>query len=306
MARFGDFLDKQGRALLSSDTYALTCIAVLAMLPVTAWISASIIALLALRKSWEGSIKGLVAGIFVFAAFQMIFNNISVGEGFAGALVTFIPVYIAALTLSYTASWRVTMEFIICLSMFAISLILWLAPGFVSQLFAPFHEMVKTIQQEAMKASTNGNALQPTIISNYYLLGGWVFATVVWSAFISVLFARYVQARIFNPGGLSKEMMNFRASVFAVLLLIMVLIGAYLGNHWAMACLPILVAYFVCASLSVSFYILKKGRGIFTLVIIIIPIMIVPYIMLPIYTMLGAMDSLFNIRKHLPSKSDVK
>lgn len=306
MARFGDFLDRQGRALLENETYALTCIAVLAVLPYTAWISASIVALLALRKGWEGSWKGFVAGMIAISVFHMVIGHASLATGIVGAVLTFAPAYIAALGLSYTASWRVSSELIICLSLTAIGLILWLVPDFVTRLFAPLHELMKSIQQEAVNASPDNSGLKIEILNDYYLLGIWVFATVIWSAFTSVLFARYVQSRIFYPGGLGKEMLNIRASVFAVALLIISLIGAYLGSHWAMACLPVLVAYFVCTSLSVSFYILRKGRGIITLFIIVTPIMIIPYIMLPIYTILGAMDSLFNIRSYLTKSSDVK
>lgn len=306
MARFGDFLDKQGRSLLDNDAYALTCTAVLAAMPYTAWISASIIALLTLRKGWKGSLKSLMVGIFAFAVFQVILNNIAPESSFFLAFLTFVPVYVAALGLNLTGSWRITYEFIIGVTLLVVGLTLLLAPDFVTRLFSPFHELMKSVEQEMMTGSSNNKTLKLDIISDYYLMGIWVFATVIWSSFSSVLLARYVQSRIFYPGGLRKEMLNFRASVFAVVILVTALIGAYLGNHWAMACLPVLVAYFVCASLSVSFFILKKGRGIFTLIILVLPIMFIPYVILPVYTMLGAMDSLFNIRSHLSSNSDVK
>ena len=83
-------------------------------------------------------------------------------------------------------------------------------------------------------------------------------------------------------------------------------LGSYQSNSLAISCLPVLVTYFVWAGLSLSFNILAKDKGIGTLLLLLIPLVLLPFVMLPVYIIFGALDSLFNLRLHLLSKSGEK
>lgn len=307
MARLGDFLGKQGRFLLENDHYALMYIAVLALMPFAAWLSAAVVALITLRKGWLDGFKGFVVAVVVLMAASLM--SVPFSSAVITAVMALLPCYLTAAVLHSTASWRLAGSVIVLLALLVIVLIHWLSPDFITNQFQYIQAILKEIGRESSDTSVNSllnnqDTLNQIDIANY--LVGVQSVSVVMTAIASLLLARSIQSRLFYPGGFRQEMLSFRASALGVILLVIATIGAYQHNPLAISCLPILVTYYVCAGLSLSFCILAKGKGIGTLVLLLIPLVLLPFVMLPIYAVFGALDSLFNFRLHLSSNTGGK
>ena len=146
---------------------------------------------------------------------------------------------------------------------------------------------------------TDINGSSQLILANY--LFGLQLASLVLSAILPLTLARSVQSQLYYPGGYQQEMYSLRSNKIGLLILVLMLVSANQGKLIAMDILPLLVMYFLFAGLSLSFHALagKKIRG--ALLILITPLVLVPFVMLPVYVILGSLDSLFNLRLYLPS-----
>ena len=117
------------------------------------------------------------------------------------------------------------------------------------------------------------------------------------------MLARSVQAQLFCPGGFKREMLTFRGDKIELLLLVILFIAANQQNVFAMSLLPILIFYFMLAGLSLSFNVLAKQRPLRLMVLSIASILLLPFVMLPVYVIFGALDALFNLRSYLLSNA---
>ena len=309
MARLGDMLGKQGRFLIENDLYALVCIAVLTLIPFAAWLSAAIIALITLRKGWLDGFKGFAVAVLVLIAASIPTTTIL--SAVVTALIAFLPCYLTAAVLHSTASWRMAGLFIVAQALLGLVLIHWLVPEFISKQYQYFLTILKEMALSSSDDSLNGllnnkDALSQIVNANYLM--GIQAVCVVMTAIASLLLARSVQARLYYPGGFRQEMLMFRASGFGVILLAFVAINAYLRSPLAISCLPMLVTYYLCAGLSLGFSILAKDKdkGIKMLILLIVPLILLPYVVLPIYALCGALDSFFNFRLRLATDAGGK
>ncbi|MBA2710279.1 MAG: DUF2232 domain-containing protein [Tatlockia sp.] len=305
MARLGEFLGKQGRFLLENDNQALIYCAILALIPFAGWLSAAVVALVTLRKGLIDGFKCLVAAFLVLLALSLM--TMSFTAAFISAALAFLPCYLTAAVLHSTASWKVTVASIVFQALLLIVLIHWLAPEFITNQFQYIQTILKGFEREfsdnpALALASNQTKQQQTAIANYLL--GVQATSIVISALASLMLARSVQSRIFYPGGFRQEMLGFQASSLGIVLLGIAVFGAYNHSLLAISCLPILVTYYVFAGLGLTFS-LTKTRGPGTFVLLFVPLIILPFVMLPIYVILGALDSLFNFRSYL-SKTDGK
>jgi hypothetical protein len=307
MARLGDFLGKQGRFLLENDTQALIYIAVLALIPFAGWLSAAVVALITLRKGLSDGFKCFVVAFMALLVLSLM--TMSFSAACITAAMAFLPCYLTAAVLHETASWKVAVGFIVLQALLVIALIHWLAPEFITNQFQYIQAILKQLERESADSSAlvllnNQSKLTQTVIANYLL--GVQAISVVMSALASLMLARSVQSRLFYPGGFRQEMLAFRANSFGVFLLGFAAIGAYQHNPLAISCLPILVTYFVFAGLSLTFSVMTKDKGIGTLILLTVPLILLPFVTLPVYVILGSLDSLFNFRSYLSSKADEK
>lgn len=307
MTRFGDFLGKQGRFLLENDNQALIYIAVLALIPFAGWLSAAAIALITLRKGWIEGFRGFVAAFL--ATLLLSLMTMSFSSACITAVLAFLPCYLTAIVLRSTVSLKVAVGFIVLQALVALILIHWLAPDFISNQFQYFQMLVKELgksnsDSSALSLVNNQSKLKQTVIANY--LVGVQAISIVISALISLMLARSVQSRLFYPGGFRQEILGFQAFSFGLVLLGLAAIGAYSRDPLALSCLPLLVTYFVFAGLSLTFSVVAKDKGVRTFVLLMVPLVILPIIMTYIYVSLGALDSLFDFRKYLSSKTGEK
>ena len=299
MSWLSGFIRKQGQSLLENKRHAILHAMILALLPYTAWLSVAVVALVTLRKGWRDGALLLVLAMLAYLAVSLY--SITSTMALLNVLLTFVPTYLAACALRLTTSWRAVAAVYFLQVTVIVLFLQWLMPEFIMAQFLFMQTALREIQGDSalLMLFNNKAGLNQMVIANYLL--GLQAIAVVLSAALSLMLARSVQAQLFYPGEFRKEMLTFRGDKVALLLLVGAFIAANQHNTIAISLLPVLMFYFLLAGLSLSFNVLAKHRPVSSMVLLIASLLILPFIMLPVYVIFGSLDSLFNFRLYLPS-----
>ncbi|MDP3561040.1 MAG: hypothetical protein Q8R83_02530 [Legionellaceae bacterium] len=294
MLRLNGFLQKQMHALLENKQYAFVCALALAFFPYTAWLSIVIIALITLRKGWREGALVLLPVITAHLGCSLM--TVSKVAAVINTLTLFVPCYLAACTLRVTANWQGVAGVFFLLTSLSALLVQLFAPEFVMAQYVYLQAILKEAQSEAIVSNllNDTTGLNRTILASYAF--GIQMVSVVFSAMTSLMMARSMQSRLFNPGGFKQEILAFRVNKIGLLIAVMLFAATIQHNVVAMIILPALILYFLLAGLSVSANALIKKNPRLVFILLVMPLIIVPFIMVPVYGILGLIDSLFNLR----------
>ncbi|STX29166.1 membrane protein [Legionella beliardensis] len=298
------FLRKQGQYLLANELYAFLVAAVLALTPITMWLSLAVVALVTLRHGSVSGLKVFACGLVVaYVAYQF---TAPASHVFSIDFITFIVGFSAAIALRITANWRIVIFGILIAALLSIGLIHMLLPNYAYEQYTLLLNSLKEIDSNYVMAQLleSQQRANPTLILNSLL--GIRVLSIVFSALSSLMLARGIQSALFYPGGFRKEMLAFRASRAGVLLLVIAAFGVYQNNPIAISCLPLLVVYLMSAGISLLFNMMARKKDLVIIFLIVVPLIIVPYIMLPVYVFFGSLDSLFDLRLRLAANQKFK
>ena len=301
MTWLSGFIRKQGQLLLDNNRHAMLHAIALALLPFTASLSVVIIAFVTLRKGWRDGGWLLVPVIMVTFALSLLSSTPAIS--LVNALLTFLPCYLAACVLRLTTSWGAVARIFFLQVVVTVLLLQLFMPDFIMAQYLYFEAVLREVQTEnvLLEFINDKSGLNQSIIANYLL--GLQAVGVVFSAGFSLMFARSVQSQLFCPGGFKQEMLAFRADRIGLVLFAVLLVAAGQHSVLAMSLVPILMSYFLLAGLSLSFTVLAKQKSRYTGVLLIAALILLQFIMLPVYVIFGSLDSLFNFRLYLPTKA---
>jgi hypothetical protein len=288
------FLCRQGKLILDKPSYAFISTILLVSLPFTQGVALTVICLVTLRKGYLLGSKLLAIALLTLGLIGPFFY-------FSNELMDSVLIltlgYASASLLRLTVSLQITASILLLISMLGIVIANQWLPQLIRDQFNIFLAMVKLLDNSTLQSFLSNAANHPFMIS--YVFGLKVF-TLDFSIISSLLLARYIQSLLFYPGGFKQEILAFRASSFSVLMIFILAIGIYHDNTLAVAGLPIATGYLVASGLSLMFNLLanKTKRA---LLIVLIPMIVLPYIVLPAYALFGSLDSVFNFRLRLQS-----
>ena len=300
MSRLSNYIQKQGTHLLTNKRYATLCAVLLAMAPFTAWLSLFVVALVVLRKGWREGTLFLMPVATAHFAFSLV--SFTVSGAIINTLLTFLPCYLAACTLYLTTSWRAVASVFFLQVLLVVVLLQMFMPEFIMAQYLYVQAGIREAQPDgALLGLMNDTSSMKQIIFANYLLGIQA-VTVVFSATLSLMLARSMQAQLYYPGGFKLEALAFRGNKIELFLLVAIFVAAMQYSVVAINILPILMFYSVLAGLSLCANTLasKKTRGVFF--ILVTPLVLLPFIAAPVYIIVGALDSLFNFRLYTTRK----
>jgi len=296
----GNFLQKQGVYLLRNKPYAYFLTAALAFVPCASWLSVSVIALVTLRKgSYEG-FRLFLLGL----ALTLIISSWHVLLPFELPIIglTFGLTYVAALALRMSVSLKMLITGLVLFGLFMMLCIQWLWPIAITEQFEALMVLLqKSLPDEVFKTIFSQNTKNQSLLANYLL--GIQMLSIILSTLSSMMMARYIQSLIYYPGGFRNELLTFKATRIGVFLLLISSIGAYYHYPLAISALPTLLVYLMAAGMLVLFKLMVKKKEWLTMLFLLVPLIIAPYVMLPIYVIFGSLDSFLNFPRLFPSKT---
>lgn len=302
MTRIRRFAYAQGKYLLDNQKHALFCAALFALFSLTTWLSAAVVALITLRRgAKDGCILLCVAMLTDFAVTQF---QIPFYLAIINALLHFVPCFLAACTLRYTASWSAVYRVLFVQVCLVVLLLQQFAPDFIMAQFTYFQVVIKEMQPEGALSEflAHISAKDTASLANYLL--GVQAAGVVMSAVLSLILARAVQSLIYYPGGFRREMLGFRGHKIELIVLIGMIVLANNANVVAINLLPASLLYFLLTGISLSFNIFVKEKPVRSFLLLIVPLIFLPVAMFFVYVIFGSLDSLFNFRSYLHKRAD--
>lgn len=265
------------------------------------WLALALIALVTLRKDWR--LGGVLVLPAIVGNMLLFITHVPISEAIFSAVLNVVPCYCAAIVLGRTSSWRAVAAALFGAVIGCALLIQMLSPEFIVSQYTH----MKTLLHSMASGQVNvldvweAHEVSPLMLANYLL--GVQAASLAFSAMVPLLFARSVQSQLFYPGGFQQELLNFRGDKLSLAVLVLLSTAAYSNGYLAMNGLPLVMFCFILAGLSLAACLLSRIRPLGVLVLLLVPTVLLPWVMLPLYVLLGAFDSLFNVRLHLSSKT---
>ena len=287
-------IDKQGQRLLEHPRHLFLLALVFSLLPYTQCLALVLIALITLRK-------GLLQGAFLMLPVMLVHFSLSLrlipgGLACLNTVLSFVPCYLAAAVLSLTLSWRAVVA-VFVLQVLCVGILL---QGFVPDFFAQQAEVIRHAIQSSDPDHSLDGFLQAISGNNATILGHVFFGIqafgLVFSATLSLMMARALQARWYYPGGFKKEFLSLRCDKIDLALLALVIAVTLAGFCLAIDVLPTMIFFTLLVGLSIATRLLagKSVRGVAFL--LVIPILVLPFFAVPAYLALAVLDVFFDFR----------
>ena len=292
---------RQARRVLDNDRYALASATILSVLPYMGWLALALIALVTLRKGWRAA-SMLVLPVMV-GHMLLALKSVPFSEAIFGAALNVVPCYLAAIVLGVTSSWRAVAAALFGLVVGGSLFFQVVSPDFIMSQYEHLQAVMRSVASGQVNVLDfwESHEVSSRVLANYLL--GVQAASLAFSAMVPLFFARSIQSQLFYPGGFQQELLYFRGDKISLAVLVLLCGAAYSDLFLAINGLPLVLFYFILAGLSLAACLLSSMRPLGVLVLLLVPTVLLPWVMLPLYVLLGAFDSLFNFRLYLSSKA---
>ena len=278
------FFYRLAEYVMRGQKEALLLTALFALVPFLRWLALSIVILVTLRQGVQRSFLLFVAVLVFFSLHKWW----APGLWDPGILLASVVIWIAAILLRSTRDWTRVLIFISVLCVLMVPV---------------FHETL-TLQWQAdlpeklAKASElKRQQLQffSHFVTSLNILGWQIFGL------LSLVFARMMQAMLYNPGGLRKELHFLRLPAwFATAVLFAAGAILYLRLPLYVDMLPLLILPLFVAGLSMLHYFAYARRAGWVLWVYYTSFLWLPlYYSVALVLILAAADSFFDLRKRI-------
>ncbi|RLT92205.1 hypothetical protein [Ketobacter sp.] len=273
---------------------ALAAAAILALLPGFGWASAAIVALVALRKNVNDVAIPFAGAMLVAVLVHWTAGDITQVGTVCAALV-------ASLVLAGTRSLAWSLLALGISSALYIVLVLNLAPAMISNLVDLFQPTFDDFVEQLKAANPEAQSVFEQMDVRHIVLEGMVWVTTA-GAVAALLVARWLQARLYNPGGFRREFHSLRLmpAVAAVLALLL-----YLGQSYppARLILPCVAIPMVMAGLALVHGVLgmKQNNGPL-LVFFYVGLILTTWVGMMVLVAAAVMDSFVDFRNRIQKR----
>ena len=224
--------------VMGGPLQALAAAVILAMLPGFGWVSAAVVALVALRKSVSDAALPFVGAMLVAVLVHWAAGDITQ----AGTVITAL---VASLVLASTRSLAWALLALGFSAAAYLVLVLNMAPVMISELVDLFQPTYDEFVAQLKQANPEAESVFEQIEARNVVVEGMVWVTTV-GATAALLLARWLQAKLYNPGGFRREFHSLRLmpAVAAVLALTLFLGQNYPQARLVLPCvaIPMLMA----------------------------------------------------------------
>lgn len=299
MMRAGQFIIKQSKVLLENKQQALLFAVIFSILPLAAWLSVSLVALVTLRRGSRAGFEVLLPALIMHSVPLMMM--VSLGSALINTLVAYIPCYVAAIYLRNTSNWHVVSIVFLLQALCVFIPMQVFAPDFTVNQLTHFKQLLSHYPEYAQSLSASTQDISSFLLAQLFL--GFQVLSVVFSALLSLLFARSIQAKLFVPGGLKAELTNFRSGRPGFFILMAVSLGSYYEIACAINVLPLILVYFFLSGLNLIYFLVMNKWSRRVLLLLILLSILQPILVFCAFFILGSLDSLFNFRLYLPPRA---
>lgn len=271
-----------------------------AVLPLCGWLTLAVISLVTLRK---GAAEGLVVlgwAALPAAVIAVIGKPVPlVNDVILGSLI----VWGMALVLRTTASWTATVQLVTLLLVSSLVVILVANPD-IPHLWEQRLQVVLNKLDAAGVDASVPDAVLKQMVHDFSQIATGVYGTVILTGdIIGLMLGRWMQAQLYNPGGLKKELYHIRLNVITSLFLVMIVVGLLNGSLIALNAAMLVAVPFTVAGISLIHRAtaLTAYQTFWLISFYTVLILAFPYI-IPLLVLIALIDSWIDIHKRLQLK----
>lgn len=263
------------------------------------------VGLVTLRKGWQEGFLVMLAALLP-SAIAIVIND----KGVAAASVTAVAVIITwclGAVLRLTISWATTLAMLLVLSIFGASLVWLLSPNLAEEFSVLTERLSALFSAAPQEPSSDGSVVdgQDEVLFPEFtamMATGAVAFSIALNALTGLFFGRWLQAKLYNPGGFRSEFHQLRlhSSLALVCAGVLALCGI-IGNefiYWmGVFSLPLFVAGLGLA----HYFIATIGGGIAAVVALYLALLLISPLVV-VVALFGLTDTWLNYRARFKFK----
>lgn len=285
-------ITRLGLFLMKGRREAAIAAMLTAAIPFLGWASLAIVCFVTLRK-------GMKEGLFVsfWAVIPAVISSYIMGSGALAleSLFAYILLWGLSGLLRSSASWRYVLEVSAGIAIGIVVYFHWQIPN-LNEIYVNY--LMDVYQNSGAEPTTYPEMQSYIQYFVYYLLGIQTTLYMIHNI-LCLLIARGVQAILYNPKGLCRELKMIRLGwFFWILAAVFLFLGLQKSFTWALDTFPVFIALFFFSGLSLLHYWVNakiKIRGIMFIIYILL-LLLLPFSFAPII-LLALFDTGWNLRK---------
>lgn len=293
------FQDKL-QQIISDSKKSLLWVAILSAIPYLHWFGLLLMLVVTLRKGWR---EGLLLAVVV-AAFSGIWAGFSQHYSAAEAILQSINPFVLwlfAVILATTVSWQMVLQVMTLLGVIAVLLLYRLFPegtlAWSQALTANMQQMITA--HPGLLENVDPADWQRWLVIFGAFAPGLRVTLFLGINLVTLILARYVQATLYNPGGLRKELYHWHLNyLFGVVVIALFITASVVQGHTWLSFIPVLTLPLLCIGLSLFHYFTAryKYQLVILTVFYICVITVLPQLLL-LAMFFGLLDCFINFRK---------
>lgn len=266
-------------------------------IPFLGWVGVVTMALVTLRKGAKEGFFVLIWIILPVIVISIVLNDYryAVYDALAGSTV----VWIMAILLRQTQSWLLVIQTVVLLAVISIIALHIANPNIYQWWQVHLVQVFKQINSLVSNVLTTDQT-QYAIATTTKIATGLQAAVIILTNLFNLAIARWVQAMLFNPGGLKKELHNLRLDKTTVII-VGVIALLLMTVPTIQDCLPVLLLPFIIAGLSLIHYWCELTSWDYVILIMFYFLLCVPFTFMYVLCfliLLAAIDVWFNFRRY--------
>lgn len=266
------------------------------VLPFLGWMADVVMILVTLRK---GAKEGAFVLLWVLLPSVILalrgYPLLWVYNVFGGSLLA----YGLALILRYTGSWAIVLQAGVLVGIVAVVGIHIYMPSITDT----WIKLANTYLPAAQKTFNIPLTIDHKWLVRFASVATGIQALILlFGNLFNIAVARWLQALLYNPQGLHKELYNIRMGNIAIIALIIIALFSMFGNKIALDCLILALAPFMCAGLSLVHCIAAASKSPWLWLIGFYFMLVALFIYFAaLLVMMGLIDTWQDFRKRLPN-----
>jgi hypothetical protein len=312
-----------GKYILASRKNAFMLVLLFSVVPFFQWLSGVILVLVTLRK-------GPKEGLLLIAPASLIYVLLAVDDLttviWVSLLAGIVYLWLVGCILWRFASWQKVLEYSLCLAVLCVVLVHSVVPDLEQWLMTQFHEVLSrfgaNLQQGAAELGEEQSQMWQSLITSAdntevlqrvarVMLGTLLMLNIA-TKLILVMFARWWQAKLYNPAGLRVELQTIRLHYLVTPAFFLCLLAGYSDIIVFLDVVPIFQGVLCLAGLSLLHFVANccQARWKSQLLLVLVYALIVSFFKIAVWTIavIAIADSVFNLRhvcfRHKASESE--
>lgn len=254
--RRAGIVDRFAGYVLRGRREAIITALIASFMPLFTWLALVVLSLVTLRK---GAKEGFLILLWLVLPSVVIGLGYKAGFAVIETVVVGLFAWLLAIMLRITASWTRVLELTTVSGLIAVMMVdVYLGDPY--QYWLAFSQDRFLQVNSLFAAPADTAALMPLIIILAKYMTGVVVCTNLLTCLVNLSLARWLQARLYNPGGLGKELQQVRLNWIANGVLALIILSVFMKITMAYNLLPVIIFPYFLAGMSLIHFLVNLTK----------------------------------------------